>query len=328
MHDEHRRYLRCIFCERTDLTSEHIFGKALARRIPLKSNWSAHHTGPSGYAHPPVYGKGGSPILSITASLLCNICNTTTLSKEVNASIETLFRMTKGHRLQLDANTVRSLRRYFERIGLIVDVITSNHDIDDAAKEKSEYRRSAYFRQLPAIITDPERFAWIRKGHLAGVTVYIGHHRGVMGLNPYVNIAHGKVVNQATGQLLAWKWIVLVIGELAAFIRIGHVDHEPPASWLKLPSNNMVAEKFSAWPSRDDVSYDDILVLASQDWDVVQKRFYFNLKPARRIIEEHSRAVGEMSYPPNFHDEVMSLIKEEAAARGVSLPEAPLPSTS
>jgi hypothetical protein len=137
--DAHRGFQGCIFCGSADtLTKEHLLGKAFARRFndafgPLP-NWFVQED--------EVGTKGSSPIVSLSPPVACGACNNRGLSSDMNHSLEPMWRLVNGEAKTIRQADRRALTRYWERVGLIVDVMTSDFQINAAYRKTSEYARS------------------------------------------------------------------------------------------------------------------------------------------------------------------------------------------
>jgi hypothetical protein len=314
MHDEHRKYEHCIFCTGTDLTAEHIFGKALARRIGLKENWTATQLQRDGSV---ISAKGGSPILSITAELLCKDCNNKDLSDEMRAAVDVVHRMAEGETFELTEAQVSAVRRYAERVALIVDVITSDHHMTDSQRSGKDFKRSAAYRTRPPVYSDEERIRWRAGEVLDGLEVFVGYHDGVLGVNPYVNVAHGFGM-RGPGRLLSpWKRLVFIIKGLAVYVSIGSA----PAlireeSWALLRNGKPSLK----WPISPAAGYLDIVHLAYPTPDLQLIASYLSIPDVRTRIEEHSRSVGRFEAPPGLDEFVDEYLAKHEQGRDTSPP--------
>lgn len=281
--DEHRPFKSCIFCGSTaKRTKEHIFGKAVARRFPVKHRWKASGKDLLG----PLLAQGGGPIISATAKLACGVCNNGPLKKDMDKSLEPLMRLIEGTPHQITAQDRASLSRYWERVGLIVDAMTSNYQITATYAAGEEYALSKEYRQLPPLYSEAEREEWIKGGALLDMHIYIGFHDGVLGLNPGTDIAHvsarvpiqGVITTEV--QLPVEKRFLMTIGKLSVCIWMGkdhlHIPIPLRPSFIgnspPIPTsfrNLAIANQTWDWPGAiPPASYLDILSLYNQTPDV------------------------------------------------------------
>ena len=180
--DKNRKFFRCVFCGRTGkLTAEDIFGTTLADEFPVNRDWKAL-SAIGTVVH------GGGPITRVAPRCLCVRCNTVRSQEIVNASLPAMLRLIKGTPYEISCEDRTALNRNFERMALIMDVMTSDCQMTEKSKKGNDYRMSAPFRQAPPHYSDEQRKTWIEDGgQLPGMHVYIGFHPGVLGLNPAVN---------------------------------------------------------------------------------------------------------------------------------------------
>ena len=296
MFDEHRKYAKCAFCDSTDLTKEHLFGKTLAKEFPVRSNWVAAAL-PLRGSSPQTFVKGSSPILNLAPSLVCKKCNNGKLSVEMAAVLPLLLTLIRKHRHQITTVERAALRRYWERVGLLVDICTSNRDITPEYRESKEYQRSGEHRQYPPIISESARASWIAGDRLDRLQVFAGTHRGVLGINPVMNIAPMRQYDlEASALNQLGKKVLMTVGGLSVAVFVGLDVAIVPPSFLSLDGSHSDWR----WPLHTPVSYDDFFSLWTQTPDILQIRAEMRIKERRRQVEQYSTEVGAFACPPRF----------------------------
>ncbi len=260
--DEHRPFKSCIFCGSTARrTKEHIFGKAVARRYPVKYRWKS-----AGNTHfGPVLAQGGGPIISVTAKAACRDCNTGFLKRELDEALEPLMSLIEGKSHQIAAQERAALFRYWERVGLIVDVLTSNYQITATYASGDEYKVSKEGRQAPPIYSDRQRKEWKAPGgKLLDMHIYIGFHDGFLGLNPFTNPASERVMwAESQGgitvekRLTLEKRFLMTIGKLSVCVWMGKNHFHVPIL-LRPPVG---------YAPPIPTSFRDLAAVANQNWD-------------------------------------------------------------
>jgi hypothetical protein len=291
MYEEHRKYTCCIFCETEGLTREHIFGKSLAAKLAIQVPWRAvsHSTNAE---HDGLPLKGSSPITHIAPRLLCDTCNTKRLSELMNTSLPILLALIRGECGGLSATDASVVLRYFERIALIVDVVTSDHEMSEKHLASTEFIRTDTNRVTGPVISQEARSNWLHGASPPDVSVFIGNHEGVMGLNPDMCITHLRFRDSPRGEILGnVKRVSIVIGKLAVCIDLKMPSDGIPGSFVALRSVDF------AWPPPNEASYEDYLSLRYQDAEVRQFLAALSQSEKRVEIERVSREVGYLKIP-------------------------------
>lgn len=292
MFESHRKFRTCVLCGRSDPTKEHIFGKAFAAYLNVVHNWTAL---PTPNLPIPVFGqtvKGSSPITNVAPKLLCAKCNNQRLSGMMNDSLPYLKDLSSGNPIAFQTEGIRSVKRYFERIALIMDVCTSNEQLTRKHQESREYQLAAGRRKEPAIITFVQRQAWLAGGPLVDTSIYMGHHVGILGLNPDVNIASSKVFRDGINgrALYPVKRISMVVKELAICVEIGTGQPDLPCSLTSI-------DNLTNWPMHQKVTYDDYFSLRGQDQPTQMLRLLVKNPQFVSALERLSREKGTFTLP-------------------------------
>jgi hypothetical protein len=292
MFDAHRGFQSCIFCGSTETrTKEHVLGKAFARRLneafgPLP-NWVAQEE--------ELHVQGTSPIVSISPPVACESCNTGALSRDMNRSLEPMWRLVNGEPHAVGQADRRSLLRYWERIGLIVDVMTSDFQIDAAFRATPEYARSEKHRQAPPLFSQEERTRWNEGGALPRARIYFGDHRGVLGIDPQTLIAPTYATDSQTpNSTSTGKRFLIVVGRLAVCVRLGDdARASMPESMCEL---NEGSGEWS-WPRSRAVSYSDFFGLANLNQQILFAIFCMSNASIRREVEARTKATRRFRLP-------------------------------
>jgi hypothetical protein len=252
---QHRPYKNCIFCGSTaKRTKEHIFGKSVAKRYPVKYRWKS--TG--GNLFGPIVARGTGSILNVTAKAACGNCNKGFLRRELEAAKEPLMGLIEGTPHQNTPEDRGALARYWERVGLIVDVITSNYQITAAYESGKEFKVSKEHRQTPPLYSDRQHKEWRGGGKLLDMHIYVGFHDGILGINPSTSIAHPRVVEReevreggaVEKRLTFEKRFLMTIGKLSVCVWMGknHLHLPIPLRALRSATPFLSQRPFATWP--------------------------------------------------------------------------------
>jgi hypothetical protein len=276
--DPYRKFAACVFCgARNNLTREHLFGHSLAQFLSVKQNWMAPQivvTRPGRLAQ---IKRGSSPITSVAPPLLCGACNSGRLGLVMQSSLPLLESLCEGQKTVLTDHDRVILRRYCERFAAIVDVCTSNEQVSDMTPQQAASFQVQLQHQKPAITTFGSRNAWLDGAHLEAVTTYIGHHQGLLGLNPDLNVTHQPDFDGS------WKRITFVVKHLAVCIDVGKPD-------ISVPSSFHVLSAATSFPTLPPATYDDYLALWYEDQKVLFLRTFLRFPDAVREWEDHLRS--------------------------------------
>jgi hypothetical protein len=293
MIDEHRTFRACIFCGRPGKPSkEHMFGKTLARRF--RERFSAAQPWLVRMGAASVQGNG--PILSVAPQVACEPCNNGELSRDMASGLAPLWAAIEGQSFVISPADRQALSRYWERVGLIADVMTSDHDISDEFRSSKYYARSQVHRQSMPLFSEDQRGHWLRGDVLRDMRVYLGYHRGVLGLNPTTYIAPSTEVDrQGAAPKVSGKRFLIVVGHLAVCVRMGiDLGGAFPQGMRDLSKEVGNLQ----WPEEVEVSYDDFLSLPNQSSDIQFARWCTRHPNWLEQIELHSREVGTFEAPP------------------------------
>jgi hypothetical protein len=265
--DPYRKFVSCVFCGRrevpgspdTQLTKEHLFGAAFARHLDVKGNWTALGMLLKGGRPGRRMESGSSPITSIAPRLLCQPCNNIRLKTVMDESLWLLKQLCAGKAVELTDSDRTKLRRYFERFAVIVGVCTSAEQVAEVSAQKAESFRRQLQHQNPALLQFAHREAYLAGAQLADVTVYLGHHRGVVGKNPDFIVMHPPNLHGS------WKRIAFVVKQLAICIDVRKPSLETPDTYCDL-------SHAASFPMDRSVTYDDYLALRNQDSETLRWR--------------------------------------------------------
>ena len=125
------------------------------------------------------------------------------------------------------------------------------------------------------------RSAWLMGAKLESVKVHVGHHQGVLGLNPEFNVAHEPDLDGS------WQRITLIAKQLALCIDVGEPRVAIPRSFAEL-------SEVVGFPSLPDVTYDDYFALRNQDSDTLYWRTVLRSSDVVRDMERHVLSGGDL----------------------------------
>jgi hypothetical protein len=143
------------------------------------------------------------------------------------------------------------LRRYFERFAAIVDVCTSSEQISNMSRGKAKSFQAQAQHYLPSLISLNARRAWLTGQRFEDIAIRLGHHHGVLGINPEFCVVHPVVLDGS------WKRIAFVAKQLAVCIDIKRPYLETPSSYIDLSLTKL-------FPTDPAVTYDAYLALLNQ----------------------------------------------------------------
>ena len=277
MFDPYRKFVTCIFCgKRGPLTREHLFGDSFAQFLRVEQNWVAPQIVPK-RAQAVQIKRGSSPITHVAPPLLCGACNSGQLGLVMSQSLPLLKKLCTGEPTDLTGDDRIALRRYCERFGSIVDVCTSSEQVEEMTPQQAQSFQAQLQHQKPAIVSFAARSAWLQGAALESVKVYVGHHQGILGLNPDFNVTHQPEFDGS------WKRITFIVWKLAVCIDIGQPDLVIPTSFVGL-------SELQHFPVAPAMSYDDYLALRHQDQPTLYLRTFLRFPEIVRNWEAHVRS--------------------------------------
>jgi hypothetical protein len=132
--------------------------------------------------------------------------------------------------------------------------------------------------------------------------VFIGYHDGVLGLNPYVNIAPTSIPIVRDGKLefmSETKIITLCLKRLAILILVGETEKLIPKSFFQLNIESAPQK----WPLRNPASYADMWHLRNSHEDRLPINALLKLMTDKSIkdeIEKYCRKINKFEVPDKF----------------------------
>jgi|GEM_PF-2312739 hypothetical protein len=212
-HYENRYFSKCIFClkdkeEVGNLTKEHFFGKTIAKTIPTKGNLKL------------VDGKkGGSPISNITLKALCRNCNNVILAEKIMAPVSnTIIELFSGKLEHIPKDKLGLVKNYFIRLGILVDIATSNYNVELDALEKLQFNTNSHLVKFPPIVSDTERKSFLENFENPRISVQLATYKGNNGELGQATI---RVSKFQVGHSPNMKEFLMVYHSLAFIIIIG-----------------------------------------------------------------------------------------------------------
>jgi hypothetical protein len=280
MYQDKRKFHACVFCGSSDRSKEHVFGSALSKALKLRNHWQAPE------ANGQVI-KGSSPLTDIQPRMLCQVCNNSKFSPFMEHALPVLVNMAKGEQIADFREKKEFLRHYFESRAMLIDVLTSNHELDASKPEVREAIKNTPTGHREPVFTAAQRKQWREKREAPiNLAIYLGLHNGVLGVLPYMQIAseprepnHGYPGSVFAPDRALSKRIIFVLRRLAVYLDLGPQPCEPP------PISYSLLGQLRDWPPpTPPVSYDDVFSLLMQGPEVVAMRMYLsvpeNLKKA------------------------------------------------
>jgi hypothetical protein len=269
LHDPHRVYKTCLFCDSTDLTAEHIFTRAVAKLFPKLRNWEidTHPLfSPSGKTKI----KGSSPIVSVTSRCVCESHNTNELSRDVNKAMTCLRPLMSAKPFTFTASGQQKVRRYWERIGAIMDAETSNLDLQKPTPLGAG--TNPLHRIYPPILSREDRKAWLAGHDLRDTRVFVGHHTGTLGINPLVIAAPQPVPPDNLSWVTTCKYFLFAFKNLAVVVIVGASRRKKDplaAGFVELGAVNGDL----MWPHHDKVTAARLLSLRNTERNPIHESF-------------------------------------------------------
>ena len=224
-------------------------------------------------------------IASISPRILCKSCNHR-FDPDMAAAYPILLSLIGGTARSISRSQRKILVRYFQRLGIMADIATSDEQIEPAYRETAHFRANARWRVCGPTYSLEERelFARAKKGG-AAPKVWIGHHLGILGVDMEVH-SNGTAKIEAGAFRSHSKRFHVVVGELAVAIYMGEVPpmYTPKPPWVRLDGHATAI----AWPPSRSVDYNDFLRLLAPDPEVFHLAMMLN-EPADRAMYEEER---------------------------------------
>jgi hypothetical protein len=272
--DEHRRYQACAFCGATPkrLTAEHIIGSKFAHFLNIEHRWRAHEKNVLGNF---VRDRSGtSAITNIAPQLLCSECNSTRFSQFTTGSLPALTSMATGAAIPDMQVYAVALRKYFDRMGYILDVCSSNFDLAALDSFRRHLIEQKFGRRRPPVLSSIDRLRFAQELTPEPlIRVYLGNHPGVLGLFVFFSITHFReslLENDDPTDMIVGKRMTFVLRNLAVCLEVGNqsVSLARPA-----PSFHLLSDLESWPPAGPHATYEDVLGLPEQDLETRAERY-------------------------------------------------------
>lgn len=230
MKSSSRKFLRCMFCDSDDpVTPEHIFGAALSRKFKDQPVAAVSRTGaalPRGIlpqeAEKRFYRSSGMQPLSFTSHSMCRSCNGE-LGKELTKLTHVLENFFKGRTNRISDEHCRLALRYFQRIGILVDLEASAFDPLLMIESAEDIASNQSYGRSPSYLSLSEREAFRAGALLSDVNVFLGRHKGTHGRGFSMNVARFGDEHYASGDKKGlWSTrFVFSIMQVTCMVNIG-----------------------------------------------------------------------------------------------------------
>jgi hypothetical protein len=284
--DPKREFVKCVLCDGEPMTREHLFGESLARALDIPINAVGTGRNSDGQAIPV---NTGAPLLSSVSVCLCENCNNVRFHAMMGRAQPLIVQLARGQKRSLSTEDIDDLLRYFERLGFLVDALSSNYELTDEYRASPHFEAHAHWHGVEPVYSLIQRKVWLEGAPDAvRPRIYLGRHLGVLGLNPETNLNRQTIRDPAQSERRygGTRQFHICIGQLAVHIRMGDdgVEFAPSNSYVRLALPGPLA-----WPPAPrNVDYDDFFALYEQDGQTLFLRGVFRV-PVTRIIEEEVR---------------------------------------
>lgn len=205
-------------------------------------------------------------------------------------SLKSAISLYQGDSLSITGKSSHALSRYFERMGVLQDVMTSNLDLEKAQRTRKPITdANASFRSHAPLLSKQERLDWLDGGDV-GFNIYIGRHNGVLGLGPFLNIARHASLPEFRDYGYG-KRFTYVIGKLVAVIELKNNSRKIPTSLFRLSRDKLEI------PDDVFVGYKEIISLQNRDLYMATLNFWFSQPLLKDVIESESKDRGALMWP-------------------------------
>ncbi len=280
--DEHRKFTYCVFCKVTlknsggpgRRTAEHIFGAKIVQSLPDTGHWLALNETTKKHR----YLKGSSQPKHLTSRSVCEECNSGWMSEEMAKVIPLITNLASGNRFTFKSAHNAPLARYLSRIGIIVDIESSNLDLPKEKLNSKEYiEKFGLTRLYRPILTSEDRYNFMNGLDIPEIDIQIGYHDRILGHSFQQNL-----IPYTNGQRVIGKRFLFAMGKLVASISVGPTPRIEHRNFIKIPIS--LSSTFS-WPLSKFVSYDDFFAIYHQTDRVKDLRKALSNRHERRRIE-------------------------------------------
>lgn len=227
-------------------------------------------------------------LLSRTSALLCDVCNTHRLGPTMADATAVLVSLATGKTSGITYRQKIALRKYFQRIGYLVDIQSSDYDLTERQRNKPEFKEVAHLRVNPPVYGSHDRYDWLVRNMASqalcrypmrlnkspsrdpsGIdwgepVVWIGRHRGYLGAIVPVEVSKHFLIIDGLARF-SGKRFYYVVGQLAVVVHfgvpLGTVTFPPT---LAIPDCYVqLSDDLSSvpWPPKRDVDYWDFFGL-------------------------------------------------------------------
>ena len=220
-------FLSCQFCDSDEnLNREHIFGSALASRVP-PSKIGVPRTARALIEDPKrtrkKLWKRGDNIFSIVSNSICEKCNTR-FGQDHGFVAAHIARLSKGVTREIPVEICRPLLRYFQKLGALVDLESSAFDSKVMTEKKSDIDANAHHvtRQYAPILQKNDRDSFRKGEMISNISVYLGQYTG----NRHGDLTIAPLLTmeanaEGFSKDLAGKKISIPIGKILCLIVVG-----------------------------------------------------------------------------------------------------------
>lgn len=260
-----------MFCgQERKTTREHIFGASVAKNFPpveiLVDRTAQRIINPRTLEKGPLRKAlakgGGDHALAITSFSMCKDCNERNGREisEISKKIVLLFKRAVSGVLEKDS---RLIHRYFQRIGLLVDLETCAYDSAIMTQDRREIEENAIHHRGGPIVGEAERRSFIDGDMANSVSVHLSRYDLQHGRQYPMTVARSSIypnLNQPCA-----KRFIFAIERLAVMVSIGSPVFDRTERMTPLPQSS----KHTKIPSLPKMRWDNLTINASSyDWNL------------------------------------------------------------
>lgn len=225
-----RIFLHCMFCGREETTKEHIFGKKISQNFeprPYGVKRFRHNVPPDALPKSEArkfWRRGGDHLLAVTSSSMCSGCNHL-LGRELTPLSALITKIYKGETNVVPARYTCSFLRYFQRIGILVDLETAVFDPATMRQSEDDTNFNRNYHGCPPMLSREERGMFLSGAIIPEVKVYAGRQHGLHGRDYRMNVAFLRTEDRKEQ---AYKAITFSVDRFTCLIALGFYPNMNP----------------------------------------------------------------------------------------------------
>lgn len=235
-----RIFLNCMFCGKEGTTKEHIFGKRISQSFEPRAygvKRFRHNMPAEALTKDEVrkfWRRGGDHLLAVTSSSMCGDCNNL-LGKELTPLSALIAAIYKGQTNIIPAKHAHPFFRYFQRIGILVDLETAAFDPTVMRQSEDDTNFNRNYHVCPPMLSPEQRSMFLAGDLVQNIEVYIGRHHGTYGKGYLMNVPFAR---DGDRKVQIFKTIIFSIEKFTCLISIGSAPNENPKLQRIEPTNS------------------------------------------------------------------------------------------